>query len=70
LRANARHRARIGILGGEQLVHHAQPRAVRAVLVAEPEVAAGPLALASRDDRIGRIAAGDHVEDRHGGRQP
>ena len=70
LRANARHRARIGILGGEQLVHHAQPRAVRAVLVEEPEVAAGPLALASRDDRIGRIAAGDHVEDRHGGRQP
>jgi hypothetical protein len=25
LRANARHRARIGILGGEQQVHHAQP---------------------------------------------
>ena len=30
LRANARHRARIGILGGEQLVHHAQSRAARA----------------------------------------
>jgi len=44
LRANARHRARIGILGGEQLVHHAQPRAARAVLVEEPEVAIGPLA--------------------------
>ena len=67
LRANARHRARIGILGGGQLVHHAQPRAVR---VEEPEVAVGPLALAGRGDRIGRIAAGDHVEDRHGGRQP
>src|SRR4029077_9607032 len=38
LRANARHRARIDILGGEQLVHHAQPRAVR---VEEPEVAVG-----------------------------
>src|ERR1700730_16133133 len=42
-------------------------RAPRAVLVEEPELAVGPLALASRDDRIGRIAAGDHVEDRHGG---
>jgi hypothetical protein len=67
LRANARHRARTGILGGEQLVHHAQPGAV---LVEEPEVAVGPLALAGRGDPIGRIAAGDHVEDRHGGRQP
>jgi len=42
LRANARHRARIGILGGEQLVHHAQPRAARAVLVEEPELTVGP----------------------------
>ena len=47
-----------------------QPRGARAVLVEEPEVAVGPLALAGRGDRIGRIAAGDHVEDRHGGRQP
>ena len=62
LRANARHRARIGILGGEQLVHHAQPRAARAVLVEEPELAVGPLALAGRGDRIGRIAAGVAVE--------
>src|SRR6516225_5416801 len=30
LRANARHHPRIGILGGEQLVHHAQPRAALA----------------------------------------
>src|SRR2546430_8416630 len=43
LRANAHHLARISILGGEQLVHHAQPRAARAVLVDEPEVAVGPL---------------------------
>ena len=66
LRADARHHARIGILGGEQLVHHAQPRAARAFLVEEPEVAVGPLALAGCGDRIGRIAAGDHVEDRYG----
>ena len=70
LRANACHRARIGILGGEQLVHHAQPRAARAIFVEEPELAVGPLALAGRGDRIGRIAAGGHVEDRYGGRQP
>jgi hypothetical protein len=58
LRANARHRARIGILGGE----HAQPRAARAVRVEEPELAVGPLALAGRGDRIGRIGAGDHSQ--------
>src|SRR6516225_3908595 len=66
LRADGRHHARIGILGGEQLVHHAQPRAARAFLVEEPEVAVGPLALAGCGDRIGRIVAGDHVEDRYG----
>ena len=66
LRANARHHPRIGILGGEQLVHHARRRAARAFLVEEPEVAVGPLALAGCGDRIGRIAAGDHVEDRYG----
>jgi len=43
-------------------VHNAQPRAARAVPVEEPEVAVGPLALAGRGYRIGRIAAGDHVE--------
>jgi hypothetical protein len=65
LRANARHRARIGILGGEQLVHHAQPRSARAVRVEDPDVAVGPLALdrhggrqPCREDKVALLAAG------------
>src|SRR5262249_41064912 len=44
--------ARIGVLGADQLAPPPEPRAARALLVEEPEVAARPPALAGRSDRI------------------
>src|SRR5262249_6394350 len=65
LRANARRHARLAF--SEVNSWCTTPsRAAWAVLVEEPEVAVGPLALAGRGDRIGWIVSDDHVEDRHG----
>ena len=46
----------------EQLPHHADARGPQSVPVEGLQIAVGPLSLARRRHRIGRIMAGDHIE--------
>ncbi len=58
----------VGIAVGpdEELSDRADARALQSVAIEESQVAVGPLPLGGRGDRIGRIVAGNHVEDGHG----
>jgi hypothetical protein len=49
----------------EELPQHADARAPQPILVEKFQIAVGPLSLARRRHRIGRIVAGNHIEHGH-----